>query len=86
MNPGGSVKDRVALSIIQDALASGSLQEAGLITEGTAGSTGTQSSSIDDSVVLKGSDTHVAPLAAQACKLDPVTRFITEVRCTKCRS
>lgn len=40
LNPGGSVKDRVALRIIQEALASGALQPGGLITEGTAGSTG----------------------------------------------
>lgn len=40
LNPGGSVKDRVALHIIQDAFAQGLLQEGGLITEGTAGSTG----------------------------------------------
>ena len=40
LNPGGSVKDRVALHIIQDAFAAGLLQEGGLITEGTAGSTG----------------------------------------------
>lgn len=40
LNPGGSVKDRVALHIIQDAFAGGHLTEGGLITEGTAGSTG----------------------------------------------
>ena len=40
LNPGGSVKDRVALHIIQDAMEAGTLQEGGLITEGTAGSTG----------------------------------------------
>jgi cysteine synthase A len=39
-NPGGSVKDRVALRIIQEALAAGQLAPGGLITEGTAGSTG----------------------------------------------
>ncbi len=42
LNPGGSVKDRVALQIIQEAFASGKLQAGGLITEGTAGSTGTR--------------------------------------------
>ncbi len=40
LNPGGSVKDRVALHIIQDAFAQERLTEGGLITEGTAGSTG----------------------------------------------
>ena len=40
MNPGGSVKDRAALAIIQDALASGALRPGGVIVEGTAGNTG----------------------------------------------
>lgn len=39
-NPGGSVKDRVALRIIREALQSGDLVPGGVITEGTAGSTG----------------------------------------------
>lgn len=37
LNPGGSVKDRVALQIVQEALAEGRLKPGGLITEGTAG-------------------------------------------------
>ncbi|MGH1579005.1 cysteine synthase A [Planktotalea sp.] len=40
MNPGQSVKDRAALSIIQDAVASGALKPGGTIVEGTAGNTG----------------------------------------------
>lgn len=40
LNPGGSVKDRVALRIIEESLASGALKRGGLITEGTVGSTG----------------------------------------------
>lgn len=40
LNPGGSVKDRVALEIIGEAIASGRLQRGGLVTEGTVGSTG----------------------------------------------
>ena len=40
MNPGQSVKDRAALGIIRDAIASGRLQEGGTIVEGTAGNTG----------------------------------------------
>lgn len=39
-NPGGSVKDRAALSIIQDAEASGRLKPGGTVIEGTAGNTG----------------------------------------------
>ena len=40
MNPGGSVKDRAALGIIEDAEARGLLQPGGSIVEGTAGNTG----------------------------------------------
>ncbi|RFB80936.1 cysteine synthase A [Methylovirgula sp. 4M-Z18] len=40
MNPGGSVKDRAALAIIQDAVKSGALRPGGVIVEGTAGNTG----------------------------------------------
>lgn len=40
MNPGQSVKDRAALSIIQQAVASGELKPGGTIVEGTAGNTG----------------------------------------------
>lgn len=40
LNPGGSVKDRAALAIIQDAEAKGTLRPGGLIVEGTAGNTG----------------------------------------------
>ena len=40
MNPGGSVKDRAALAIINHAMASGALKPGGTIVEGTAGNTG----------------------------------------------
>ncbi len=40
MNPGGSVKDRAALAIIDDAMKRGTLKPGGLIVEGTAGNTG----------------------------------------------
>lgn len=40
MNPGQSVKDRAALFIIRDAIASGELKPGGTIVEGTAGNTG----------------------------------------------
>lgn len=40
MNPGGSVKDRAALSILQDAVARGALAPGGTVVEGTAGNTG----------------------------------------------
>ena len=40
MNPGGSVKDRAALAIVNDAVARGELRPGGTIVEGTAGNTG----------------------------------------------
>src|SRR5258706_5178973 len=40
MNPGGSVKDRAALGIIEEAEARGVLQPGATIVEGTAGNTG----------------------------------------------
>lgn len=40
MNPGGSVKDRAALFIVEDARDKGSLKPGGVIVEGTAGNTG----------------------------------------------
>lgn len=40
LNPGQSVKDRAALFIIRDAIASGKLKPGGTIVEGTAGNTG----------------------------------------------
>ncbi len=39
-NPGASVKDRAALSIVRDAVARGALGPGGTIVEGTAGNTG----------------------------------------------
>jgi cysteine synthase A len=40
LNPGGSVKDRAALAIIEDAERKGTLRPGGVIVEGTAGNTG----------------------------------------------
>ena len=40
LNPGGSVKDRAALFIVEDAEARGQLKPGGVIVEGTAGNTG----------------------------------------------
>lgn len=40
LNPAGSVKDRAALAIVQDAEAKGLLRPGGVIVEGTAGNTG----------------------------------------------
>ena len=41
MNPGGSVKDRIAIRMIDEAERNGLLQPGGTIIEGTAGNTGT---------------------------------------------
>ncbi|MBN9486031.1 MAG: cysteine synthase A [Alphaproteobacteria bacterium] len=40
LNPGGSIKDRAALAIIEDAEKQGRLQPGGVIVEGTAGNVG----------------------------------------------
>ena len=40
LNPGGSVKDRAALAIVEDAEKQGRLRPGGVIVEGTAGNTG----------------------------------------------
>lgn len=39
-NPGNSIKDRMALKMIEDAEASGKLKPGGVIIEGTSGNTG----------------------------------------------
>jgi cystathionine beta-synthase len=39
-NPGGSIKDRIARSMIEDAERAGKLKPGGLIVEATAGNTG----------------------------------------------
>ncbi|MCW8857243.1 MAG: pyridoxal-phosphate dependent enzyme, partial [Kangiella sp.] len=39
-NPGGSIKDRAALQMVQDAIAKGELKPGMTIVEGTAGNTG----------------------------------------------
>lgn len=40
LNPGGSIKDRIALAIVEDAEARGVLQEGATLIEATAGNTG----------------------------------------------
>jgi cysteine synthase A len=40
LNPGGSIKDRAALAIVEDAEARGAIRPGGVIVEGTAGNTG----------------------------------------------
>src|SRR5262245_11148605 len=40
LNPGGSVKDRIALAIVEDAERRGALRPGGTVVEATAGNTG----------------------------------------------
>lgn len=50
MNPGGSVKDRAALGIIDDAVRSGALRPGGTVVEGTAGNTGIGLTVVDNAL------------------------------------
>ncbi|MEO6433306.1 MAG: cysteine synthase A [Sphingomicrobium sp.] len=53
MNPGASVKDRAALSIIRTALERGDVAPGGTIVEGTAGNTGIGLTMVGDALGLK---------------------------------
>ncbi|KAH8090249.1 cysteine synthase [Aureococcus anophagefferens] len=57
LNPGGSVKDRAALGIVQEAQARGALARGGTLVDGTAGNTGiglTAASKMFDVAYLEG--------------------------------
>ena len=53
MNPGGSVKDRAAKAIIEDAMARGELRPGGTVVDGTAGNTGIGLTMVADALGLK---------------------------------
>lgn len=53
LNPGSSVKDRAALYILKDAIASGKIAHGGTVIEGTAGNTGIGLTVIGASMGLK---------------------------------
>jgi len=53
MNPGGSVKDRAAKAIIEDAIARGELRPGGTVVDGTAGNTGIGLTMVADALGLK---------------------------------
>ncbi|MEQ7874664.1 cysteine synthase A [Sphingomonas sp. ASV193] len=53
MNPGGSVKDRAALSIVMDAVSRGELQPGGTIVDGTAGNTGIGLATVANALGMK---------------------------------
>jgi cysteine synthase A len=83
LNPGGSVKDRVALAIIDEALADGRLRPGGLVSEGTVGSTGISLAlvaaargcrafvALPDDAAAEKADTLVA-LGAEVARVRPV--------------
>ena len=53
LNPGGSIKDRTALAIIQKAMAEGAISKGGTIVEATAGNTGIGLAILGNSFGLK---------------------------------
>ncbi len=53
LNPGGSVKDRAANQIINDAVKNGKISEGGIIVEGTAGNTGIGLTLVANSMNIK---------------------------------
>lgn len=53
LNPGGSVKDRAALQIIDDAIKNKKIKEGGIIVEGTAGNTGIGLTLVGNSLGIK---------------------------------
>ena len=53
LNPGGSVKDRAANQIINDAVKNGKIGEGGIIVEGTAGNTGIGLTLVANSMNIK---------------------------------
>ena len=59
MNPGGSVKDRAAKYILEDALQKGLIKKGGTIVEGTAGNTGIGLALVGNSLGLKLSLIHI---------------------------
>ena len=53
MNPGGSIKDRAAKYILQNAIKSGKIKPGGVVVEGTAGNTGIGLALVGNSLGLK---------------------------------
>jgi cystathionine beta-synthase len=65
-NPGGSVKDRMAMFIVKKAIASGKLKPGGVIVENTSGNTGAGQD-------VAGEDQHPASLWCEG-RCDPNQR------------
>ena len=82
MNPGQSVKDRAALSIIKDAVAKGDLRPGGVIVEGTAGNTGIGLSLVG---AAKAPEPFEKSAPAQNARPEPVTTTTRSARQSSAR-
>ncbi len=78
LNPGGSVKDRTALGIIQAAEKDGSLKPGGTIVEGTAGNTGIGLTLLANALGYKS--IVVMPLSQSKEKIDSLELFGADLR------
>src|SRR5215203_7228581 len=80
-NPGGSIKDRIARSMIEAAEADGSLQPGGTIVEATAGNTGLGLAQVG---LLKGYDiVLVVPDKMSREKIQHLRALGADVRMTR---
>lgn len=78
MNPGGSVKDRAALGMIQAARASGQLQPGATIVEGTAGNTGIGLAMVGNA--LGHRSIIILPNTQSAEKIETLAAYGAEIR------
>lgn len=78
LNPGGSVKDRAALGIVLEAVASGRLKPGGTIVEGTAGNTGIGLTHVANAMGFK--TVIVIPNTQSAEKMDYLRALGADVR------
>ena len=81
MNPGGSIKDRIAVSFVADAEASGQLRPGGTIVEPTSGNTGVGLAMV---AAIRGYDAvFVTPDKVGKGKRDVLSAYGAEVVVTK---